>query len=47
MLRIVGRNGLTHDLADLLVEDLTRVLPEPREQDRPHAKPSTSTAFHH
>ncbi|MFD4195306.1 glutamate decarboxylase [Amycolatopsis thermoflava] len=47
VLRIVCRNGFTHDLADLLVEDLKRVLPELAEQDRPQHKPATSTAFHH
>ena len=47
VLRIVCRNGFTHDLADLLVEDLARVLPELNEQDGPQHKPETSTAFHH
>ncbi|MDQ0378667.1 glutamate decarboxylase [Amycolatopsis thermophila] len=47
VLRIVCRNGFTHDLADLLVDDLTRVLPELHAQDRPQHKPETSTAFHH
>ena len=47
VLRIVCRNGFTHDLADLLVEDLRRVLPELAEQDRPSVRPSTGTAFHH
>ncbi|GLY68654.1 glutamate decarboxylase [Amycolatopsis taiwanensis] len=47
VLRIVCRNGFTHDLADLLIQDLTRLLPELEQQSGPLAKPETSTAFHH
>ncbi|MEV7554204.1 glutamate decarboxylase [Amycolatopsis sp. NPDC089917] len=41
VLRIVVRNGFTHDLADLLLEDLRRLLPE-----LDH-RPGRRTAFHH
>jgi glutamate decarboxylase len=47
VLRIVCRNGFTHDLADLLVEDLARLLPELEKQDAPRHSPEISTAFHH
>ena len=43
VLRIVVRNGFTRDLADLLLDDVRRLLPELREGTRPgHA-----TGFHH
>ncbi|WP_410655953.1 glutamate decarboxylase [Amycolatopsis sp. lyj-112] len=41
VLRIVVRNGFTHDLADLLLADLKRVLPELDHH------PRRRTAFHH
>ncbi|WP_181775138.1 glutamate decarboxylase [Amycolatopsis pittospori] len=41
VLRIVVRNGFTHDLADLLLSDLRRLLPE-----LDHG-PRRRTAFHH
>ncbi|MFC9257372.1 glutamate decarboxylase [Amycolatopsis thailandensis] len=41
VLRIVVRNGFTHDLADLLLDDLRRLLPE-----LDH-RPRRRTAFHH
>ncbi|HKS45376.1 MAG TPA: glutamate decarboxylase [Amycolatopsis sp.] len=47
VLRIVCRNGFTHDLADLLVDDLARILPELEKQEAPRHPPETSTAFHH
>ncbi|NKQ55302.1 glutamate decarboxylase [Amycolatopsis sp. K13G38] len=47
VLRVVCRNGFTHDLADLLIEDLTRLLPELERQPGPSHDPETSTAFHH
>ncbi|WAL66036.1 glutamate decarboxylase [Amycolatopsis cynarae] len=47
VLRVVCRNGFTHDLADLLIEDLTRLLPELERQPRPIVDPAISTAFHH
>jgi glutamate decarboxylase len=48
VLRIVCRNGFSQDLADLLVDDLTRLLPELRRQPHPLNRPeSKATAFHH
>ncbi|RJQ85839.1 glutamate decarboxylase [Amycolatopsis panacis] len=47
VLRIVVRNGFSHDLADLLLADLARVLPELQKQDGPQHDRSISTAFHH
>ncbi|MFC4083008.1 glutamate decarboxylase [Amycolatopsis samaneae] len=45
VLRIVVRNGFTHDLADLLLADLTRVLPELEAQPGPSKNQVSS--FHH
>jgi glutamate decarboxylase len=48
VLRVVCRNGFSADLAMLLVDDLNRLLPELREQDRPLSRDKTkATAFHH
>jgi glutamate decarboxylase len=48
VLRVVCRNGFSRDLADLLTDELQRLLPELRAQDRPLDRPSsTATAFHH
>ncbi|MEU7045217.1 glutamate decarboxylase [Streptomyces varsoviensis] len=48
VLRIVCRNGFTHDLADLFVQDLTHLLPELRRQPGPLGRPEgVATAFHH
>jgi glutamate decarboxylase len=47
VLRIVVRNGFTHDLADLLLGHLTQALSELAKQDAPTHDPATSTAFHH
>ena len=47
VLRIVVRNGFTHDLADLLLADLARVLPELERQPGPVHDPANGTAFHH
>ncbi|MEU0536920.1 glutamate decarboxylase [Amycolatopsis tolypomycina] len=47
VLRIVVRNGFTHDLADLLLADLARVLPELAELGGHPKDPSKATAFHH
>ena len=47
VLRVVVRNGFTHDLADLLLGDLERLLPELEKQVAPVHDPATSTAFHH
>ena len=47
VLRIVVRNGFTHDLADLLLADFSRVLPELEQHGgRPH-EAAVATAFHH
>ncbi|HEX7303451.1 pyridoxal-dependent decarboxylase, partial [Lentzea sp.] len=46
VLRVVVRAGFTHDLADLLVEDLARSLPALRAQDRPRHG-AGSAAFSH
>ncbi|GAA4847726.1 glutamate decarboxylase [Kitasatospora terrestris] len=49
VLRVVCRNGFTHDLADLLLEDLTRLLPELEAQPAPLKDLGipARTAFHH
>ncbi|MER6996541.1 glutamate decarboxylase [Streptomyces sp. NPDC000410] len=48
VLRIVCRNGFSADLAELLLEDLRRVLPELRRQTEPLGRDeSAATAFHH
>ena len=45
-LRVVVRRGFTHDLADLLVEDLKRQLPRLEQQPEPVHDKSTA-GFHH
>ncbi|MFG2821169.1 glutamate decarboxylase [Kitasatospora sp. NPDC048365] len=49
VLRVVCRNGFTHDLADLLLDDLTRLLPELEAQPAPLKEFGipARTAFHH
>ncbi|MEU5973186.1 glutamate decarboxylase [Streptomyces sp. NPDC047315] len=48
VLRLVCRNGFSADLAELLVEDLDRLLPELRRQSGPLTDDATkATAFHH
>ncbi|MCM2427739.1 glutamate decarboxylase [Streptomyces sp. RKAG337] len=48
VLRVVCRNGFSDDLADLLIEELSRLLPELRQQDGPLDRPAgVATAFHH
>jgi glutamate decarboxylase len=47
VLRIVVRNGFTHDLADLLLADLRRLLPELRAQPGPLRPAANATGFHH
>ncbi|MEU9609533.1 glutamate decarboxylase [Streptomyces sp. NPDC048057] len=48
VLRLVVRNGFSADLAELLVEDLDRLLPELRRQPGPLSGDATkTTAFHH
>jgi glutamate decarboxylase len=48
VLRVVCRNGFSHDLADLFVDDLTRLLPELRRQPHPLTRDKeAATGFHH
>ena len=47
VLRVVCRAGFSRDLADLLIEDLGRVLPELERQSGPLHGAETATAFHH
>ncbi|OII65843.1 glutamate decarboxylase [Streptomyces sp. CC53] len=47
VLRVVVRNGFSHDLADLLVEDLRRVLPRLARQGRPHRGAADTAGFAH
>ncbi|MEU7591674.1 glutamate decarboxylase [Streptomyces sp. NPDC039022] len=48
VLRIVCRNGFSHDLSDLFVADLERLLPELRAQSGPlGGRAGRGTAFHH
>ncbi|MER6629879.1 glutamate decarboxylase [Streptomyces sp. NPDC000987] len=48
VLRIVCRNGFSADLADLFMEDLTRLLPELRRQQHPLTRDKQeATGFHH
>ncbi|MEU8972671.1 glutamate decarboxylase [Streptomyces monashensis] len=47
-LRIVCRNGFSHDLADLFLADLTRLLPQLRRQPHPLTRDkAAATGFHH
>ncbi|MET9479793.1 glutamate decarboxylase [Streptomyces sp. NPDC006638] len=48
VLRVVCRNGFSADLAELLIDDLQKLLPELRAQDHPLARDKTAaTSFHH
>ncbi len=47
VLRIVVRNGFSQDLADLLLEDLQRLLPELEAQPGPLQSPEAASGFHH
>ncbi|UUN28371.1 glutamate decarboxylase [Streptomyces sp. FIT100] len=48
VLRFVCRNGFSADLAELLVEDLKRAMPELRAQSAPLSKDkAAATGFHH
>ncbi|MEU3843102.1 glutamate decarboxylase [Streptomyces sp. NPDC028635] len=48
VLRVVCRNGFSSDLAELFVEDLTRLLPELRRQPHPQTRDrDAATGFHH
>src|SRR5262249_34180729 len=46
-LRIVVRNGFTHDLADLFLADLGRLLPELAAQPGPLHPTGGASGFHH
>ncbi|MEV0678943.1 glutamate decarboxylase [Actinosynnema sp. NPDC050436] len=46
VLRVVVRNGFTHDLADLLVEALTSALPTLRAQGAPRHGPESASFSH-
>jgi glutamate decarboxylase len=47
VLRIVCRNGFSHDLAGMLLDDLRTALPELARQPAPRTPPEAATAFHH
>ncbi|MFA1544691.1 glutamate decarboxylase [Actinomadura chokoriensis] len=47
VLRIVVRNGFGHDLADLFLDDLRRVLPRLRAQREPQRDAGDATGFAH
>jgi glutamate decarboxylase len=47
VLRVVVRNGFSHDLATLLLDDLRRLIPELERQPGPLAHPEEASAFHH
>jgi glutamate decarboxylase len=47
VLRVVCRNGFTHDLADMFLDDLRGALPELGRQPSPGTTPESATAFHH
>ena len=49
VLRVVVRNGFSHDLADLLLADLGRLIPELRDQPAPAQQYGVAVkeAFHH
>jgi glutamate decarboxylase len=47
VLRIVCRNGFSHDLAELLLDDLRKSLPELTREPAPRTSPVAATGFHH
>ena len=47
VLRVVVRRGFTHDMADMLVDDLKRQLPHLERQAGPIHDESTTKAFNH
>lgn len=48
VLRVVCRNGFSSDLADMFLEDLSRLLPQLREQPHPLTRDKqAATGFHH
>jgi glutamate decarboxylase len=46
-LRVVVRQGLGHDMADLFIADLERVLPRLQAQPAPSHDGTSPTGFHH
>ncbi|MGD0084792.1 MAG: glutamate decarboxylase [Acidimicrobiales bacterium] len=47
VLRVVVRNGFSHDLAAMFLEDLSRLLPELDRQSGPLQSPEEASGFHH
>ncbi|MFJ4007230.1 glutamate decarboxylase [Streptomyces sp. NPDC090023] len=47
VLRVVCRNGFSHDLADLFLADLTRAMTGLRRQEGPTGDREAATGFHH
>ena len=47
VLRVVVRNGFSYDLADLFIEDISRLLPELQRQTGPLQTPEEGSGFHH
>ena len=47
VLRVVVRNGFSHDLSDLLIEDLRRILPRLDKQGEPHRDADDAGGFAH
>jgi glutamate decarboxylase len=46
-LRVVVKQGFTHDMADMLVHDLVRQLPRLEKQPHPIHDSTTASSFHH
>jgi len=44
---VVVRQGFSHDLADMLVNDIKRQLPRLQKQAEPVHDSSTASSFHH
>jgi glutamate decarboxylase len=47
VLRVVCRNGFSHDLGELFLTDLERLLPELGRQPGPLQSAEVATGFHH
>ncbi len=47
VLRVVCRNGFTHDLASMLIDDIGRLLPELKAQSQPLTAAESGASFHH
>ena len=46
-LRVVVKRGFSHDMADLLIDDIQRQLPRLQKQAEPVHDAGTATSFHH